>query len=270
VRRLAAIPALLLVAIAVWEIIATRSHAAAVPDDVAWERAAELVRAGHQRGDLIVFAPGWADPVGRLHLGDLLTLDMAGRMDAARYGRIWELAIRGASAPEVTGLVAVEHHEIQGIAVRRYEQPAAVVVSDLRDALATARVEGGTARVELVEVAFTPRRCMVVATPADRPVRITFPNVALGDELVGYVGIADVFTRRENREPVELALTIDGRPGATATAPIDAWVPFRVATRPGRAAVEVTLRWTATGKHRPTRAICVAAEARATLGATTP
>ena len=69
-RILAAIPAVLLVLVSLWETVAAHHDAPSVPDDAAWSRAAQVVRAQHPPGDLIVFAPGWADPVGRLHLGD--------------------------------------------------------------------------------------------------------------------------------------------------------------------------------------------------------
>src|SRR5688572_6666760 len=156
--RLAALPALLLVAIAIWEIVATRAHARSVPDDAAWEKAAAIVRAGHRPGDLIVFAPAWNDPVGRLHLGDLISIEMAARMDADRYGRIWELSIRGANAPEVAGLAPVEEH-LGEVEVRRYERAPAVVLAELT----TARTDTPGARTDLVEVAFEPHRCVVVA-----------------------------------------------------------------------------------------------------------
>nr|MDQ3370702.1 hypothetical protein [Myxococcota bacterium] len=80
--------AVVLVAIAIWEIVATRVAARSVPDDAAWRQAAAVVRAAHQPGDLLVFAPGWVDPTGRMHLGDLIPVEMAARLDAARYGRI--------------------------------------------------------------------------------------------------------------------------------------------------------------------------------------
>jgi hypothetical protein len=259
--RLAAIPALLLVVVAVWEIVATRSQAASVPGDPAWDRAAQIVRARHQLGDLIVFAPGWADPIGRLHLGDLIPLEMAGRMDAARYARIWELSIRGATSPDVAGLAAVEETVVDGVTVRRFERAPAIVLADLRDLRPT--VVGGTARVDLVEVAFEPHRCVVVPVPNGTPVSVTYANVALGSELVGYVGIADVFTRRESREPVELAVEVStGHFEPTvATAPIDRWVPFRVATTPGPAHVRITLQWTSP-KPGGSKQVCFAAEAR--------
>ncbi len=84
--------------IALWETWAARHDAAAV-DDGAWHAAAQVVRDGYRPGDLIVFAPAWIDPIGRWQLGDLIPIEAAARMDAARYGRIWELAIRGGHAP---------------------------------------------------------------------------------------------------------------------------------------------------------------------------
>ncbi|MEO8702992.1 MAG: hypothetical protein ABI867_23300 [Kofleriaceae bacterium] len=254
--RLAAVPALLLVVIAIWEIVATRRDAHAVPDDAAWSRAEAIVRAGYQRGDLIVFAPGWTDPVGRLHLGDLIPLEMAARMDAARYGRIWELAIRDAHAPEVAGLAAARTSD-GDVTVRFYERTPVTVVSDLVNLAGTAKSDGAMPRADLTEVAFEPHRCLLVPTPGTKPTRIVFPGVALGTALVGYVGIADVFTRRESREPVTLDVEIAGAK-QTVTAPIDAWVPFRLATAARTADVAITLRWTGAGVKQ----ICFAAEAR--------
>ena len=59
------------------------------PSDADWRAAAATVRAGFRPGDLIVAAPDWADQVMRLHLGDLVPVKVAARLDAARYGRIW-------------------------------------------------------------------------------------------------------------------------------------------------------------------------------------
>ncbi|MBA3502059.1 MAG: hypothetical protein H0T65_16970, partial [Deltaproteobacteria bacterium] len=87
-RSIAAIAcAVLMLGIALWEIVATL--AAGVPGDEAWARAAKVVRDAHRPGDLVVFAPSWVDPTGRMHLGDLIPIEMAARMDDARYGRIW-------------------------------------------------------------------------------------------------------------------------------------------------------------------------------------
>jgi hypothetical protein len=247
-RILAAIPAVLLLLVALWEIVATRLDASSVPGDDEWERAAQIVRSRHQAGDLIVFAPGWIDPVGRLHLGDLVPVEMAARMDAARYGRIWELSIRGTRAPETRGLTPVLEQQLGGVTVRRFERTPAVVVSD---------VFGGAQPVTLAEVGFEPHRCIQLTPPPGHPLRVTIP-MQLGTKLVGYAGLADVFTRRDIRAPGSLAVEIGGQQVAVVHPGVDdGWVRFETPTIPG--AAEVTFIASA---DVPQRQICFAAEAR--------
>jgi hypothetical protein len=297
-RRLGAIPAALLVAVAIWEIGATRCRATSVPGDAEWAAAAQHVRIGYQPGDLIVFAPSWADPIGRLHLGDLIPLETAGRIDSARFGRIWELSIRGAHAPEVAGLSPVDH--VAGpVEVRRYDKPAARVRFDL------AVTPPPGFRTDLVEVAFEPHRCVLVSTPPMRPYlhdlldaletlpanqqrmfdallpelaqarsvpkadrhgkRITVKAVPIGKELAIGFGIADVFTRRDERRPVELRMEITGSPQPPPfTAPIDAWVVHKLQfPKPETADVTFLLRWEANpGELTGNKAVCLAMESR--------
>ncbi|HEU4728829.1 MAG TPA: hypothetical protein VFT22_13085 [Kofleriaceae bacterium] len=255
---IAVAPALLLVAISAWEVCAARRDAEAVPGDPAWHAAAERVRAGFQAGDLIVFAPAWVDPVGRLHLGDLIPLTAAARMDAARYGRIWELAIRGARSPDTAGLVPAWEGDAGGVAVRLYERAPAIVVGDVLERRETATTTGAPPSLELTEVGFAPHRCLQVSPAPGVPLRITFPAFPLGRELVGYVGIADVFTRRDVRSPGRLEVEIAGRVIASAEPGVDdGWVRFAAATTPGAADVTFIARAT-----DASRRICFAAEAR--------
>lgn len=256
--RIAALPALLLIAVAVWEIAVTVRAARAVPHDDVWARATRHVRQGFQRGDLIVFAPGWADPVGRLHLGDLMSLDMAARMDAERYSRIWEVAQLDARAPEVAGLAPAQTWDEDGVTVRFYQRRAPTLVADVRDALPTVVATGGTPRLELAEVGFAPHRCIQVAPTPGTPARMVFPRLAVGRELVGYVGIADVFTRRDERSPIMFEVLVDGARKAAYTIGVeDGWVRFVVPTTPGLADVTFEARATA-----PRKLACFAAEAR--------
>lgn len=249
-RLLAAIPAVLLVLVSLWEVVATRLDAGSVPDDDAWERAAQVVRSQHQAGDLIVFAPGWVDPTGRLHLGDLIPIEMAARMDAARYARIWELSIRGARAPETEGLPPVLEQDVGGVTVRRFERAPVVVVSDVLAA-------NQRNAVSLAEVGFAPHRCIQVTPSPGHPQRITIP-MQLGTKLVGYAGLADVFTRRDIRAPGSLAIEIGGRQVAAIHPGVDdGWVRFEAATTPGQ--TDVTFVASA---DAPQRLICFAAEAR--------
>ena len=256
---IAAIPALLLLVVAVWEVCGTPRYASSVPGDKAWEQAAAVVRAGYQPGDLIVFAPDWVDPVGRLHLGDLIPIEMAARMDAARYPRIWELSIRGARSPETAGLTADAATDAGDVAVRFYQRVPVKVVSDLLTAFPTARVEGpARPTLELTEVGFEPHRCIQVIPPAKGTVRITFPQLMLGRELVGYAGLADIFTRRSPRGPGTLTVEIGGKPVASVAPGVDdGWVRFAAPTTQGPA--DVTFVASA---DDPNRLICFAAEAR--------
>jgi hypothetical protein len=256
---LAAAPAVLLVAIAAWETCATRADATSVPGDDAWDRAAAVVRAGYHAGDLIVFAPAWVDPVGRLHLGDLISIDMAGRMDAARYGRIWELAIRGAHAPDVDGLAPRSETDADGVAVRLYERAPVTVTADILDHVTDARTDSTIRQsVVLAEVGFAPHRCVQLVPRGGTPLRLTFPKLELGAQLVGYVGIGDVFTRRDVRTPVSLDVEIGGRVVAGARPGVDdGWVRFEAATTPGAADVTFIVRAAEGG-----RLVCFAAEAR--------
>ncbi|HWO23174.1 MAG TPA: hypothetical protein VNO30_30740 [Kofleriaceae bacterium] len=258
--RLAAVPALLVAVLAIWEAIAAQRAGAGVPGDEAWARAAAVVRAGHRPGDLIVFAPDWIDPVGRLHLGDLISLGDAARMDAARYDRIWELSIRGARSRDTEGRAPVETRDVGGVVVRRFERaPGSFELrADLRTLVSAARVEGAAARppaVELAEVGFAPHRCILVVPRPGAPVRITFPALPAG-ELVGYVGLADVFTRRDERRPGRLTALQAGRALAEVTAGVeDGWLRFAAPVAGG----DVTFVAASDG---PNRQICFAAEVR--------
>lgn len=250
-------PAVAVILIAFTEVVCTARAGRDVPGDDAWQRASEAVRAQHQPGDLIVFAPAWNDPVGRLHLGDLISIEMAARMDSARYAVIWELSIRGARAPETRGLSAVYSESFGGVRVRRYEQQPVEVVTDF---LTATHNGGGPPRLE--EVGFEPHRCIKVVPAPDRTVSITYPEVALGRSLVGYVGLADVFKRRDVRDPGRLDVKVNGEQVASVQFGVnDGWVRFEAETAPADAA-EVVFDATAVGPKARDRLICFAAEAR--------
>jgi hypothetical protein len=261
---LGALPAALLVTVAVWEILAATRAGHDVPGQDAWERAAQAVREQHAPGDLIVFAPGWIDPVGRMHLGDRIPVDMAARMDDARFGTVWELSIRGASAPESRGREVAWSQDFAGLRVRKLVAEPAVVVTDFVAAFDRAQMEGqavGNPRVVLAEVGFEPHRCVQVEPRPDQTVRVVYRDVALGSILVGHAGLADVFTRRDIRAPGRVEVLVNGARVAGAELGVDdGWVKFSAATTPGTGDVEF---WaTAAGESARKRLICFAAEAR--------
>jgi hypothetical protein len=265
--RLAAglLPAAALLLVALWEIVTVARAGGDVGDERDWQRAAEAVRAEHQRGDLIVFAPDWIDPIGRLHLGDLIEIETAARMDAARYGTIWEVAVRGARAPEARGEPVASRRRFGAVTVRRIERAPVEVLTDFVEDFAGARVAGavvGRPAVALEEVGFEPHRCVRVVPRPDGTATVTYEGVRLGTSLVGYVGLADVFTRRDVRDPGRLAVRVDGRVVAEVEAGVeDGWVRFEAATEPGDGAT-VEFAATAVGPAARDRRVCFAAEAR--------
>jgi hypothetical protein len=271
------LPAALLVLVAAWEIAAVARAGSDLPGAGDWEGAAAFVRERHRPGELLVAAPAWLDPVARMHLGDLIPIEMAGRMDADRFGVLWELSARGARAPETRGLEPALTERFGRLTVRRYEQEPVEVLTDFVEAFAgrAAATSGevGPARcratrpdprpqVSLEEVGFAPRRCVRVIPRADGTATIAFRGVALGGRLVGHVGLADVFERRDVRDPARLEVAVNGHQVATATAGVDdGWVRFEAATEPA-AAADVEFSATAVGAGAHCRIVCFAAEAR--------
>src|SRR5690606_4755334 len=89
----------------------------------------------------------------------------------------------------------------------------------------------------LEEVGFAPHRCVRVEPRPDQTVRLVYRGVRLGTALVGHVGLADVFTRRDVRAPGALQVSIDGRVVAEVSVGVDdGWVRFEAATEPADAA----------------------------------
>lgn len=253
--------------IAGWEIVATVRAGHDVPGDGVWRQAAALVRQRHHPGELIVFAPAWNDPVGRMHLGDLMTIDEVARMDAARFGVIWELSIRGARAPETAGLSTADVTQVgggDGVTIRRYERTPAVVTADVVALAGGAKIEGrGRPGVVLTEVGFAPHRCVQVQPSPGAPLRITWPALPFGTKLVGYVGLADIFKRRDATAPARLDVELGGQVVASVTMTnTSGWTRFEVPTTPG--AADVTFVATVLGKGAAARdrLVCFAAEAR--------
>src|SRR5207249_4851999 len=114
-------------------------------------------------------------------------------------------------APEVAGLSPTQSQTVSGLTVQLFTREPAVVVSDLKTAMGTITSDGARPSYELAEVGFAPHECLQITPAPGHPVRITFPQLTLGSQLVGYVGLADVFTRRDIRAPGSLAVEIGGK-----------------------------------------------------------
>jgi hypothetical protein len=234
-----------------------------------WRQAADYVRQQSDRtadapAELIVFAPLWTDPIGRQYFGDQMSIEMAARMDAARYGRIWEISIGRARATETRGLAVESTSHFGPLQVRAFAQEPVLVVQDFTADWRQAEVGGqmqGRPNLGLQEVGFEPHRCIKVVPKPNQVASMRFGAATLGSHLVAYVGLADIFTRRDIREPGRFEILIDDKLVSTANVTVDnGWQRVEVPTTSGSASVE--FRMTAVGKGARDRRICFAAEAR--------
>ena len=187
---------------------------------------------------------------------------MAARMDAARYGRIWELAIRGArtarhrrpARPSTT-------EDLAGVTIRALRAHAR------RGALRRPRrADHGEGRGRRPAQPRARRGRLRAASlpPGRRPPR----QAACGSRSRSWrsarsssatSGLADVFTRRDIRAPGPLDVEIGGKRGRRRPrrASTMAGCGSQAPTTPGPA--DVTFVASATA---PQRLICFAAEAR--------
>ena len=257
--------AVLLLALACWELLATLAAARSAPSDGQWREISEALRKQHRTRHLVVFAPRWIDPIGRLHVGDLISLDTAGRMDAAPYATLWELAMGDARAPETRGLTADWTTRAGNLVLRRYRRKPRQVVSDLEKHLRTARVVGrpaGRPGAALRSVAFEPRRCIRVVLRDRDPVTLRFPALPLGKELVVYAGLVDEFPRlRHPSELASLSVALNRTPRARMTVGQAGWKRLSIATSAGKKG-EVAITIQARGPIKAHRRVCIAGQAR--------
>ncbi len=168
-----------------------------VPSEASWDAAATYVRSQVQPGDGIVFAPHWVDPIGRLHFGDLVSVEEASRPDRSRQARIWEISIRGARHPEATGQVA-DDRSFGRVRVRRIERSPAEILFDFTAAMPGKRRVG--------EIDFLPYMCL----PLGPGETLTFKDVPIGASIAAGGGIADFQSRYNSEAPVTLETSLDG------------------------------------------------------------
>jgi len=209
-----------------------------------WDDAAAEVRAGFEDGDLIVFAPDWADQVGRAHLGELVTVEMAGHSDAETYPRVWEVSIRGAHHPEAAGKLVKEtrHGKVR---VALYEKIADPIFYDFtaqepRVTSAGPDGERPGAHIErrTLEIDYRPRHGLLIPLETARATALSYDDVLLGSRIVGYTGLHDYYARKNADGPVDVRLFIDGQKQLDVRVRNqDGWKRFELPTAPGHHAV---------------------------------
>jgi hypothetical protein len=252
-----------------------------VASDADWVAAASEVRAGFQPGDLIVFAPYWADQTGRAHLGDKISVEMAGRADADRYRRVWEVSIRGAHAPEIASARRVRESRHGKVTVALYEKDAFAISYDFTTHAEDARVTqtthsagnetpcykdgtgfrcGGTSiGPRTLEIDYQPRRGILAPPDGGKVTRLEWTDAPLGASLVGYTGIHDYFSRKNADGPVDFTLFVDGKQRVQQrTLNADNYKKFSIPTEPGPHTVRVEISapntsWRTFGFHLEAR-----------------
>lgn len=285
-HRLAAACALGIVVLALLETANALLAPLAAPSDGDWRKAAAQVRAGFRPGDLIVAAPAWADPLLRQHLGDLIPLPVAGRMDAARYGRIWEISQRGDTAPEVAGAKVEETGRHGRLTVRRYQREPARVLFDfvadwshatvsrnlggdqvnfcnpLGDRFQCPDVPGSPIKPDLLEIDTSPRWSLGVPMVGSATTVLEYDHVPLGRELAVGVGLHNVWLRKAAKGTVTVRVLVAGRElGNLQAGSMGGWSVRKLDTA-GLAGQTATVRFEITANDPNSRHLGLAAEAR--------
>jgi hypothetical protein len=211
------------------------------PSNNDWHGVARAVRADFHPGDLIVAAPAWSDPVMRMHLGDLIPVTTALRLDAAPFGRVWEITQRGAQAPEATPGVVTFEQRFGALTVRRTERRPATVNYDFVARWADASVSrvdrAGLAipcvknpdriqcpdiswnfvRKQTVEVDTQLHLGLLAQPVGGARVVVEYPAVLLGREIALATGLHDVWMRKAARGTVDIQVVINGHPSWKVT-----------------------------------------------------
>ncbi|HVR64865.1 MAG TPA: hypothetical protein VMU50_23365 [Polyangia bacterium] len=255
------------------------------PREEDWRAVSAAVRVDFRPGDLIVAAPEWADVVMRQHLGDLIPLATAGRLDGARFARVWEVSQGGARGHE-TGAVAYEQR-FGNLTLRRLERPAATVAYDFVERWTDAgvrRVDQRTGREiacamkgdrilcpdvswnyvrrQTVEVDTHLHQALLAQPVAGSTVVIEFPAATLGREITLATGMNDVWARKAARGTVDLQVAIDGHPRDRVTTRNESgWLITHVDTS-AFAGKTVAVRFEITSPAPYQRQFVFAAEAR--------
>lgn len=200
--------------VAGWEFIAGLVQKARVPSRADWQAAAAFVRAEFRPGDLIAIAPRWAEPLGRAELGDLMPLSMIGRADGRRYGRIFELSIRGAHAEDVAGLSAESKKRFGRVELFRYSQHSAVVTYDLIERFSEAHAQSRAVTKRMLEIDYKPRYGVAIEAQPGEKSALIWDNISdeawKNSQLVLWFGLHDYYARKNAHGPAEVTVDLDG------------------------------------------------------------
>jgi hypothetical protein len=213
-----------------WETGAALIQHMDAPTEVQWQSALADLKKHHKAGEPLIFAPDWVAPLGRLHFAEYVNLESATLSDVDRFRRVWVVSTRGARHAWLHGHQPVETYEHGTVSLDLYIKEAVEVTYDFTARIAEAQVERAGRTVtrckldgkrftcpphswnwvgpHLAEVGHMPYRCVFAHAVDGDTMRITFPAVPLGRQVVGYTGIDDFENRKRNDAPVTLRVKI--------------------------------------------------------------
>ena len=237
-------PALIILMIVVVELVGHWIIRSRIPKVDDWNAATAWIHQEAGEKDAFLAAPTWADPLMRLHLGDLLSLENAARSDLAPFERLWEISIRGHRSDAVEREPDVVR-SFGTVMVRRWELGSSSVLYDFNAHTRDAEVRAGDRSCSwrrmspqqggiwqgplwpserffcgpqswlwvgdtiIEDLDFQPRRCIWQHPRADGPVVSIFRDVPLGQRLVFYGGLYYAHEREQTRPEVTARILVD-------------------------------------------------------------
>jgi hypothetical protein len=255
-------------AIGILELLAHAHQVMSVTPAKDWIQARAMVKAEIKDDDLLIFEPGWVDPIGREMFGDdLVTLEREARPDDTRFARAFEVSIRGKHAAELQGWSEIASKKAGSITIRTLVNPSpAKVIVDLVSKLGPQvsatrndlpctwshgsaqtgnlgfgpavpadrfQCSGGFIGVSVVPVLdYSSHRCILASPPGGSGVvRLKFPDVAFGHALHGHHGLYVEAERKRTGAPITITFKTDDRVLGTFThIDGDSWKPFEIDT----------------------------------------
>jgi hypothetical protein len=105
--------------------------------------------------------------------------------------------------------------------------------------------------VVLEDLSLQPRYCVFQPAATLEPLRVTFRDVPLGDQLVFYGGLYSEDERMRAGAPITARILINAVPAATLVhADGDGWKRLAIPTAAGRAEVAIEVSASSTAKRR--------------------
>jgi len=211
----------------------------------AWTQVESLVRQNFHAGDLLVFVPNWIDPIGRLHVGDLLNTKQVSRPDSDNYSRIWVIGLAGFRSKATTDASLLWRKSVGKLAISLYRRQPVQITFDFYERVSEAHVRmtdrrgretelchwdtsrkrhqcqsrWNNVRQKLAEIGYHLRRC-IYAHPVDGKVlELRYSMALLGDVLVFFTGLDNYDARYRARRAWYMAYRY-GKPGPSRLDPV--------------------------------------------------